>query len=121
MSNVLADYPDSFGAHRGSVFAHTGPASYTQMTKSPIAGGDSVSAVEAGLRFFDAVVPIGMSDSGDYWVMGVAPAGNPSTGKQSAPASTWRLQWFLSASFTEVTGAVDLSGETVRLFALGRY
>ena len=117
----LADYPDSFGAHRGSVFAHIGPASYTQMTKSPVAGGDTVEAVEAGLKFFDAVIPVGMSDSGDYWVMAVAPAANPSDSKTGAPATTWRLQWFLSASFTEVTGAVDLSAEVVRLFGVGRY
>jgi hypothetical protein len=91
------------------------------MTKSPIAGGDVVQAVDAGMQFFDAVIPVGMSDSGDYWVMGVAPAGNPSTNPQAAQATSWRLQWFLSASFTEVTGAVDLSAEVVRLVGFGRY
>lgn len=121
MSNVLADYPDSFGAHRASAFAHTGPASYTQVTTAPLAGGDTVTAREAGLKYFDAVFAVGLSDSGLYRVEGVAPIGNPSTNKSAAHAANWTLRWTVVATGVQVAGAFNLSGETVRLFALGRY
>ena len=121
MSNVLADYPDSAGAHRMTVFAHTGPTSYTAMTTGPLAGGDSVTAAEAGIKFFDAVIPIGLSDSGLYVVQAVAPVANPSTNKQAAHATSWRLRWVTASTGVEVTGTTNLSAQTVRLFGLGRY
>lgn len=122
----LSEYPDSFGAHRGSVFSHPGPDSYVQLGSSEgqVTGGDVVEAVEAGLKFFDAVVAVGLSDSGAYWVTGCAPAANPSTNKVAAHARTWLLKWYQSsgvASPEQVSNDVDLSGETVRLVALGRY
>lgn len=120
MSNVLADYPDSLGAHRGSVFAHTGPTTYVPMTTGPLAGGDTVNAVEAGIKSFDAVIPVGFSDSGVYRVIAVAPVGNPSTNKQAAHATSWRLKWIVEATGVEAA-AINLSAQTVRLFALGRY
>jgi len=120
MSNVLADYPDSFGGHRGTVFAHTGPVLYAALTRDPVAGGDTVNAVEAGIKYFDAVIPVGFSDSGLYSVVGVAPDGNPSTNKQAAHATSWKLKWTVVSTGVEA-GAIDLSGETVRLFAVGRY
>ena len=116
----LAGFPDSFGSHRASVFPHTGPASYTQMTTGPLAGGNTVEAVEAGLTFFDAVIPIGLSDSGVYRVEAVAPVGNPSTG-DGAASQTWKLRWVVVATGAEVAGAFNLSAQVVRLFALGRY
>ena len=117
----LADFPDSFGAHKGSVFSHTGPASYTQMTTGPLAGGDTVQAVEAGMKFFDAVIPVGLSDSGVYRVEGVAPVGNPSTNKSAAHAQTWLLRWVVVSTGSEAAAELDLSAQTVRLFAVGRY
>jgi hypothetical protein len=117
----LADYPDSFGAHRFSVFAHTGPASYTQMTTGPLAGGDTVNAVEAGVKFLDAVIPVGLSDSGVYRVEAVAPVGNPSTNKQAAHATSWRLRWVVVSTGAEAAALLDLDGETVRLVAVARY
>ena len=118
---VMADYPDAFGGHKASVFSHTGPASYTQMTTGPLAGGDTVTVAEAGIKYFDAVIPIGLSDSGLYRVEAVAPVGNPSTNRQAAHAATWRLRWVVVATAAEVAALFDLDGETVRLFALGRY
>ena len=117
----LADYPDSFGAHRACVFSHAGPASYTQMTTGPLAGGNTVQAVEAGIKYFDAVIPVGLSDSGVYRVEAVAPVGNPSTNKQAAHATSWRLRWVVVATGAEAAALLDLSAQTVRLFALGRY
>ena len=119
----LADYPDSFGAHKFATFSHTGPLSYTQFTDTPVAGGDTVQALpEAGMSFFDAVwAATGLSDSGTYRVEGCAPAANPSTNKQAAHARTWVLRWIVVATGAEVAALFDLSGETVRLVAVGRY
>jgi hypothetical protein len=116
----LADYPDSAGAHKVSVFAHTGPVLYAALTANPVAGGDTVQAVEAGMKFFDAVLPVGFTDSGLYYVQGVAPAANPSTNKQAAHAPTWKLKWIVTSTGVEAA-AIDLSAQTVRLFAIGRY
>ena len=117
----LSEFPDPFGAHQGSVFRHAGPASYTQMTTGPLAGGDTVDAGEAGLQFFDAVIAVGLSDSGVYRVEGVAPVGNPSTNNRAAHAPTWRLRWVVVSTGAEVAAAFNLSAQTVRLFAIGRY
>lgn len=126
----LTDYPDSFGGHRAAVFAHTGPASYTQMTVGPLAGGDTVDNQEAGVKFFDFVVG-GLSDSGNFRVDAVAPVGNPSDAKPGAQASSYRLQWTSMVTATvggqaqtrgaQAAATTDLSGEIVRLFALARY
>lgn len=121
MGAPLADFPDSFGAHKGSVFSHTGPASYTQVTTGPLAGGDTVTAVEAGMKFFDIVLATGLSDSGLYRVEAVAPVANPTTNKQAAHAPSWRLRWVVVATGSQVAAAFNLSGQTVRLFAVGRY
>lgn len=121
MSNTLADYPDAWGAHKGVVFGHTGPVLYAALTANPVAGGDTVRVAEAGnMKFFDFVSPVGFSDSGLYYVIGVAPAANPTTNKQAAHASTWKLKWFVTATGVEA-GAINLSAQTVRLFAVGRY
>lgn len=117
----LANYPDSFGSHRATVFPHTGPASYVQFTDTPVLAGDTVYASESGIHGFDAVIPVGLSDSGTYLVQGVAPAGNPSTSRNGAQATTWILRWVVVATGAEVAAAVNLSAEVVRLFALGRY
>lgn len=116
----LAEYPDSFGAKRCTVFSHKGPALYAALTTNPVAGGDTVQASESGIKYFDAVIPIGFSDSGLYWVQGVAPAANPSTNKQAAHAPSWKLKWIVTSTGVEA-GAIDLSAETVRLIGLGRY
>lgn len=52
-------YPTSWGNTRVSLFPHAGPASYTQVTFNAagavITPGDTVQAVEAGLKYFDKV------------------------------------------------------------------
>lgn len=119
--SLLGDYPDSFGAHRASVIGHAGPASYTQLTAAPVAGGDTVEAKAAGLKYLDALLPCGLSDSGTYRVEAVVSAGHPTTNKAAAPSPTFKLRWVVVATGAEVAGAVNLSAEVVRLFALGRY
>lgn len=117
----LADFPDSFGAHKGSVFYHQGPSSYTQMTTGPLAGGDPVTPVEAGVKYFDIVLSGGLSDSGVYRVEGVASVEHPSNNKQAAHATTWRLRWIVVATGNQVAAREDLSAEVVRLLAVARY
>lgn len=117
----LNDYPDSFGAHKVSVFSHKGPVSYAAMTAGPVAGGDLVHPVEAGLHYFDCVLPIGLSDSGTFRVEGVAPAANPSTSRNGGQAQAWVLRWIVVATGAQVAALVDLSAEVIRLSAQGRY
>lgn len=121
MGAPLGDYPDSAGAHKVSVFYHNGPSSYTRLTTSPLAAGDTVRVAEAGIKTFDYVHSVGFSDSGLYTVAGVAPVGNPSNNKQAARATSWKLKWTVVATGVEVANSFDLSGERVRMWALGRY
>jgi hypothetical protein len=119
---INGEYPQPFGAKKASVFYHAGPASYTQMTAGPVAGGDTCTPEEAGLNRFECVVPVGLSDSGTYRVEGVAPAANPSNNRVAAgTCATWVLRWVVVATGAQAAGALDLSAERVRLFALGRY
>ena len=116
---ALDGYPDSFGAKRASTFPHPGPASYTQATFNPVAGGDTVEAKEAGMKLLDIVLPAGLSDSGLYFVRAVPKAGNDSDNMQAAPGLTWVLVWYVEATGVQVAALTDLSAEVVRLFALG--
>lgn len=114
-------YPDSFGAHRGSVFPHAGPTSYQQMQPGspvsiPIDDGDRVYATEAGLKYFDYVVG-GLTDDGLYEVVAV-PLSN-SLYQPGAPTTAYGLVWYTVNTRTQVSYNTDLSGSTVRLFALG--
>lgn len=123
----LDGYPTSWGSNRVSIFPHTGPASYTQITYGPLAGGDIVQAgPEAGIKFFDKVEG-DMTDSGNYSVR-ACPI-NPSSGPVGQPSTTYRLKWFAERTAalggqnqtagTEVVAATVLSGEIVRLKAIG--
>lgn len=118
----LDSSPDSFGAHKASIFPHQGPAAYAQVVIDsppdavPASGGDVVQAVEAGLKLFDIVLG-SLSDSGVYFVKSVPVS--RSDYLNGAQLTTYRLQWFVTATGAEVAAEVDLSGECVRLFALG--
>ena len=117
-------YPDSFGAKRVSVFPHAGPTSYTVITEgvAPLlaTGGDLVTAIEAGMKYFDGVITLGV-DSGKYFVQVIptTPSGVIATPTAlPQPGTTARLKWMVAATGAEA-GAVDLSAEIVRLFAVG--
>lgn len=119
MGRPLDGYPTSIGNKVLSVFPHTGPASYTQMTTNPVAGGDTVTfANEAGMKFADKLHG-GKTDSGLYSIEVFLPAANPSTKLSAAPAKTAVLRWVVVATGAQVAGAVDLSAEIVRLEAIG--
>jgi len=82
----------------------TGPATYSQTT------GQVISAKAFALlsiRFADGMA----SRSGTYFVRAISP---PSTG-----ASSVTVHWFISASALEVSNGTGLTGETVRMIAIG--
>lgn len=137
MSRPLEGFPTSWGSQRASVFPHTGPASYTQVTvtggATAATGGDTVEAVEAGFKYFDELVG-GVSDSGAYFVDAIPINPSSTTSINSSalsgiPATTYRLRWMarVTASLggqsqvigTEAIAATDLSAEVVRLVAVG--
>lgn len=131
MSRPLDSYPQPFGARMASVFPHTGPSSYTQITvgtpPTPATGGDTVQAgPEAGFKTFDYLVG-GESDSGNYRVTAIPI--NKSGSSPGQQSTTYRLRWIATRTATiggqsqtantEAAASTDLSAEIVRLFALG--
>ena len=124
----LPGYPNPIGQKVDSVFPHAGPSSYSQASSGSApalsTGGDTVYAVEAGLKLIDHCTG-GVSDSGTYRVevlydsvSGIAGSSNPSAGQ---PKTTVRLRWYVVATGAQVAGAVNLSAEIVRLRAVGLY
>ncbi len=95
---------------------HTGPVSYTT-------GGETVGNINnqtgitmLGLATIDYVGVEGMAASGSYWVM-AQPVGN-------GEGKTFKLIWFTASAgvptLTQVSAAVDLSAQHVRLLIVGR-
>jgi hypothetical protein len=119
-------YPTSWGSSRASVFPHVGPTSYAVVTYSPLANGDEVSAIEAGMKYFDFVDGM-VSDSGNFLVQAIPEAA--SGGNVGTQFLKCRLKWVaLRAGSiggqTQVAGAeavatTNLSGETVRFLGIG--
>ncbi len=121
MPRPLDSSPDSFGAHKYSCFPHTGPTVYVQLTSvSPPAdatvGGDTVQAVEAGMKLFDIVLG-SLSDSGFFFVRSIPVSKSDSLAGSQQP--TDKLVWYLESSGAEVAAGFNLSNETVRLVAWG--
>lgn len=127
-------YPQPFGSKPGSLFPHTGPASYTQVTPgaTPVTGGDVVQALEGGLKNLEYLAG-GVDDTGRFFVECIPVTSSVTTQNSSStsgiPATTYRLRWIarITAAYggqnqvagTEAIAASDLSGLTVRLFGLG--
>lgn len=117
----LDSSPDSWGAHKASVFPHPGPASYDQLDVTspaalPASGGDVVQAVEAGMKYFDIVLG-SFSDTGKYFVRSIPVA--PSDATNGGQQTTYRLAWYVTATGAEAANAADLSDEVVRLLGIG--
>jgi hypothetical protein len=130
----LDQYPCSVGAVMLSIWPHTGPTSYTQITVTPgtvpITGGDTVNATEAGLRWFDRVDG-GTSDDG-AWKITAYPVtvSNPTSGVLAGIQSkTYRIQWIANKTATmggqaqtagqEAVATTNLSTYCVRMQAFG--
>lgn len=113
--NTLDGFPaGGFGDRYVSVIDHPGPASYTQVTTGPLAGGDVVTAAEFGLKSFSHVGVMGLSNDGVNEVL-ACPAVS-----SKGEITTVTLEWFVAATRAQVAGAVNLTAKTVRLFAIGR-
>src|SRR5262245_22550827 len=99
----LPSYPNPVGARVDSVFPHKGPASYTQVTSGTApalaTGGDTVQAVEAGLKTFD-YVSSGVSDSGTYRVEAIpkAVSGYTANNNFGQPTTSFTLRWYVVAT-----------------------
>lgn len=119
MSRPLDGYPTSFGSSRASVNGITGINPYVAITPgTPPAvatGGQSIKASDFGLKYFDYAVA-GLSDSAVYRVECIP--GQPSGQGPKGASSTYTLRWVVVATGAEA-GAIDLSAEVVRVFALG--
>ena len=112
MANApLPGYDTSFGNRKAWVGDHFGPASYAT-------GGETFAAQDLGWGGFDAVLSCNFgriqlfSISRNYTVAIVLPV----TAKGAVRSVT--IVWF-NIFGPEVGAGTDLSGEAVRLFALG--
>ncbi len=117
----LDSSPDSWGAHKASIFPHAGPTLYTQLTSvsppaEPTTGGDVVYATEAGMKLFDIVLG-SLSDSGFFFVRSIPVSASDGPAGQAQP--TYKLQWYVESTGAEVPTGFNLSNETVRLLAVG--
>lgn len=119
MSRTLDGYPQSFGSSLVSVNGIAGPSSYTAITPGTApavaTGGQSITARQFGLKFFDYVVA-GLSDSAVYRVECI-PGARSGLGPRGATAS-YTLRWVVVATGAEA-GAIDLSSEIVRIYVVG--
>lgn len=113
-NKAVNGYTDVWGKHGAAIYDHTGPSSYTQWT-APSTGGDQLTPSAFGLRSIDIALPIGYTVSGNYFVIAKLTAGN------GGNLSKAILVWYPKATIgtTQVAGAVDLSGETIRLLLIG--
>lgn len=126
-------YPTSFGNIRASVFPHAGPASYTQMVINAAAAvvtpGDTIEAVEAGMKYFDRVSG-GTTDDGIFEVKIFRSAVLSTSGSSLGPPVTKvYAQWNAlktgvfggqaQVAGTEAAAATNLSTFVVALEALG--
>lgn len=104
----LSGYPFYLGPKRTSVFDHAGPNSYTT-------GGEQLAAKPTGFNSFDMVSPPSpaLSASSTYSVAVRYPTQNGNS------VAYVLMQWYVVGTGAEVANGVDLSGELVRLHALG--
>lgn len=117
MPRPFRNFPTAWGNVMVSVVGHAGPVLYTvgSFNTIPITGGDTVYASEFGLKSLVAVIPLGMSDLGTYYVQPV-PITDSDYG--NATGTSYKLIWYVQATGVEAA-AIDLSAQTVRLLGIG--
>lgn len=112
-NSILPSYPAPPGNKPLTIATITGPASYTAVTPgTPATGGYVVNARDIGLIDIDTA-HVSLSDNGTYGAQVIHDL-NPAAGTQAI-----RLMFFTAATGAEVAGAVDLSGRTFRITAIG--
>ena len=120
----FADSPrnGAWGDRPYAIVDLAGPSSYTQVTNGTApaqpTGGQAVTPSTFGLvAGLEGIFQVGGSTSGTYIVQAFQATGY----NQGYGNPTWILRWIVAATGAEVAGAVNLSGETVRLVAFGPY
>jgi hypothetical protein len=94
----------TFGGMFWSPLDINGSASYVQ-------GGDAISPQSFGFNSYIHQLVGGVSQSGNYVAVPRA---------LNSGFTQWQLVWFVVATGLQVGAAVNLSGETVRLAAIGQ-
>ena len=115
---ALDGYPTPWGASFASVVTVTGPASYTQFTAPSTGGQDVQSLPEAGPKTVDFAIG-GSSDDGTHRVEVVHYEAGAVLGGSTLANAVFVLKWYVIATDVEAAGAVDLSGQTVRILVIG--
>lgn len=111
---LQGEYPAVPGNKLWSIAELTGPESYTQVTPgTPPTGGQEILASAFGLKFLEHVWVSMVDRTGAYIAHPISPA------SPGQPATSVTVVWIVAAGGAEVAGAVDLSGTTVRIMALG--
>jgi hypothetical protein len=100
-------YPTSIGSKTMSVVSKAGPASY-------LAGGFEVEARELGLKSIDFAGAMD-SSSGVYFACPRIVA----TDQDATPRTSVFVQVYVASTGAQVANAVDLSGVTFRVWAVG--
>jgi len=113
-NTAVKGYADPIGGRsRLWIGDHTGPSSYTQWS-APNTGGDVLKSKYLGLSSINFIAATGLSESGTYYVEAKLAAAS------GASPTSAILVWYVAATpGTQATGATDLSGESVRLMAVG--
>lgn len=111
---IQGEYPAVPGNKFWSPADITGPALYAPIVvATPPTGGQVVTASQFGLQNLEKVWE-GTSDNGAYKVIAFL---DPYL--DGRPAPQVRLMWITAATGAEAA-AIDLSGRTVRLWAIGQ-
>jgi hypothetical protein len=103
-------FADTFGGHLFNAIDYSGPTSYVN-TGVGTTSGDTISHRMFGFEnTIETIIGASVSQSGNFQAVdqvvqnGVGP---------------WRIRWFVIATGAEVANGINLSGETVRLAAIG--
>jgi len=124
VTTKFADSPrnGAWGDRPYAIIDHQGPNPYAPVVNgvSPAlpTGGDPILAPEFGLGSpnIEGIFMVGGSLTGTYVVY----AFQQTSYNQGSGNATWALRWVIAATGVEA-GAIDLSGEVVRLIGFGPY
>lgn len=124
---ALAQFADSprngaWGDRPYAIIEWAGPASYTSVVNGVApatpTGGQAIGPSNFGLTTgLEGIFMVGGSVSGTY----IVTAYQTTSYSQGLGNLTWILRWTVAATGAEVTAAVNLSGEWVRLVGFGPY
>src|SRR2546429_393093 len=109
---AVAGYRQIWGTKQVNIFEVAGPASYPT-------GGQTVNATDLGVGGMDYMDVGTYSYSGTYkcTVQPLPTSAAPS--KQKPAIKSFKILWYVVATNAEVANTTDLSGEIVRLIAIG--